>query len=64
GYLRGVWGRDSSNVWAVGDAGAIDFWNGTSWSACTPAAAGLSAVTGSMTMVWAVGNSGTVLHTN
>ena len=26
-YLRGVWGTDASNVWAVGDFGTILKWN-------------------------------------
>ena len=30
--LAGVWGSDSRNVWAVGEAGTIVKYDGTSWS--------------------------------
>ena len=31
--LFGVWGTGASNVWAVGELGAIQRWNGTAWLA-------------------------------
>ena len=31
--LRGVWGSDANNVWAVGEAGTILKYDGSSWSA-------------------------------
>ncbi|MDM8000872.1 MAG: hypothetical protein QUS33_13005, partial [Dehalococcoidia bacterium] len=34
--LYGVWGADASNIWAVGGAGTILYYNGTSWSAGPP----------------------------
>ena len=30
--LRAVWGRSPENVWAVGDEGAIAFFDGKAWS--------------------------------
>ena len=33
GQLRGVWGPDANNIWAVGDFGTVVKWNGTTWTA-------------------------------
>lgn len=62
-YYVGVWGTSNNSVWAVGDAGTLRKWNGTSW---TPQSSGvtvpLNAVWGTGNNdVWAVGNSGTIL---
>jgi hypothetical protein len=62
-YLNSVSGRDSSNVWAVGDGGQIDYWDGNNWSACTKVTqSGLNSVSVSATEVWAVGSGGVVLR--
>ena len=62
----GVWGSSSSNVFAVGDAGTILHYDGTSWSPMS------SGTTGSLRDVWGasgsnvfvVGSGGTILHYN
>lgn len=41
--LWGIWGRDADHVWAVGDHGAILFWDGESWKP-EAAATGLSLI--------------------
>jgi hypothetical protein len=69
--LWSIWGSSASNVWAVGDNGAILHYNGTSWSsASSPTLQLLNSVWGtSSSDVWAVGGytvgadmSGTILH--
>ena len=63
--LRGVWGSDSDDVYAVGHGGTILHYNGTSWSSQT------SGTTNNLYGVWgtsngnhvfAVGASGTILY--
>jgi hypothetical protein len=63
--LRGVWGTSASNVWAVGNSGAIRHYDGTIWSgAASGTSQPLTGVWGtSASDVWAVGGfSGTILH--
>lgn len=64
GALYGVFGSSSSDVWAVGEAGAILHWTGSAWSAvAAPAQALLHGVWGAAPNdVWAVGDGGTTLH--
>ena len=61
--LRGIWGRSARDVYAVGDAGTILHYDGSSW---TPMPSGvgvqLNAVFGVGNKVYAVGNSGTILE--
>jgi hypothetical protein len=61
--LLGVWGSSATNVIAVGDAGRIVRYNGTSWSPMqSPTSRTLASVSGSgPNDIWAVGDS-TVLH--
>ena len=61
--LLGVWGSSATNVFAVGDAGRILRYNGTSWSAMqSPTNRTLARVSGSgPNDVWALGDS-TLLH--
>lgn len=65
--LRDVWVVSASKAWAVGNAGTVLEWNGTSWSIV---AAGLTtndlhAVNGSSSSnVIAVGEAGTILRYN
>jgi hypothetical protein len=62
--LHGVWGSSPSDVFAVGDAGTILHYNGTSWSIMTSGTTcSLSDIWGSSsTDVFAVGHDGTILH--
>lgn len=55
--LSGLWGSDANSIWAVGDAGLILKWNGTSWDAqSSPATANLYSIWGSdANNVWAIG---------
>ena len=64
--LRGVWGSDANNVWAVGDAGTILRWNGTAWAAhAAGTTAALNGVWGTdASNVWAVGAGGAILKWN
>src|SRR5215472_15292457 len=62
--LYGVWGSEASDVWAVGDGGAILHWDGSAWM---PVPSGttdtLLGVWGSgASDVWAVGLDGTIFH--
>ena len=69
--LASVWGSSASDVWAVGLAGTVLHWNGSTWSG-TPnvvaspdsgAPVDLTSVWGSSsTDVWAVGDLGTIAH--
>jgi len=63
GVLRGIWGTSNTNVFAVGAAGRIVRYNGSSWSQMTsPATRALYRVAGSgPNDVWAVGDS-TLIH--
>jgi hypothetical protein len=62
--LRGLWESSDSNVIAVGDAGTILQWDGTSWAKPPVVTTNnLRAVWGSSaTNIYAVGDAGTVLH--
>jgi hypothetical protein len=63
--LRAIWGSVTSDIWAVGEAGAIVHYDGTAWSELTssPTSAGLRGVWGTAANdVWAVGDSGVILH--
>ncbi|HEX9128783.1 MAG TPA: invasin domain 3-containing protein, partial [Gemmatimonadaceae bacterium] len=65
--LHGVWGSSASDVWAVGNSGAIRHYNGTIWSGVSSGTSqSLMGVWGtSASDVWAVGGaSGTILHYN
>jgi hypothetical protein len=66
GVLEAVWGSSASDVWAVGDKGAIRHLGAgeTRWEIVTsPTKEPLHAVWGSSASdVWAVGDSGTILH--
>ena len=64
--LNGVWGSNSSNVFAVGASGTIQRYNGTSWSAMTSdTTVQLNSVWGSSASnVFAVGALGTIRYYN
>jgi hypothetical protein len=59
-----MWGSAANDLWAVGDGGEIDHYDGMNWrSVSSPTNMSLRAVTGtSATEVWAVGDGGTILH--
>jgi hypothetical protein len=61
--MRGVWGS-SSSVWAVGDSGTIERFDGANWGVQPSGVlTNLTAVHGtSDTNVWAVGAQGTILR--
>jgi photosystem II stability/assembly factor-like uncharacterized protein len=65
GAIRGLYAVDASHVWAVGDKGAILFYNGKQWvSQSSNTSSNLFAVSFSDTMNgWAVGDGGIILHT-
>jgi hypothetical protein len=62
--LHSVWGTSASDVWAVGNAGTILHYDGTSWSSVSSGTLqAMNSVWGtSSSNVWAVGQSGTILH--
>lgn len=64
GWLNGVWGSASNDVWATGTSGAILRWNGSLWSSMSSGTTnGLGGVWGSgPNDVWTVGAGGTILH--
>ena len=60
-----MWGNGASELWAVGDSGAIVHYNGSAWSLIpnSPTTATLHGVWGTAANdVWAVGDSGLILH--
>ena len=63
-YLFGVWGSSATDVFAVGDAGAILHYDGQAWAAMNSGTAiGLGPVWGSSgNDVFAAGENGTILH--
>ena len=62
--LRGAWAASPNDVWAVGDNGTIEHFDGTAWSLiASPVTTSLDAVWGSgATDVWAAGDEGTLVH--
>jgi hypothetical protein len=64
--MRGVWGASSAAVWAVGDSGTIEKFDGSGWTVQPSGVlTTLVSVAGtSATDVWAVGNEGTILRFN
>lgn len=64
--LRGVFGTDAKNVWAVGQAGIVLKWNGSVWSVqSSETTAALYAVWGTdVANLWAVGDAGTIVKAN
>jgi hypothetical protein len=65
GLARAVWGRADDDVWAVGQAGIVSHWNGSTWSVAYTTGGGqrLQAVWASgPNDVWAVGYAGTIVH--
>ena len=62
--LRGVWGSDKDNMWAVSDNGTILKGNGTTWTLQSSGTKEpLNGVWGSdKGNVWAVGYNGTLLR--
>lgn len=63
-FLLAVWGKDASQVWAVGYSGTILKWNGAVWEAQAGGTLNpLNAVWGaSASNLWVVGAFGTILH--
>ena len=63
-FRRGVWGSEASDVWAVGDYGTIQHWDGTAWSCVWSGTTdNLYSVWGtSASDIWAVGQFGTIKH--
>jgi hypothetical protein len=64
--LRAVWSVSATDVWAVGEGGTIQHWNGLVWSrVASGTTRTLYGVWGSSPGdVWVVGASGTFLHWN
>jgi hypothetical protein len=66
--IRSIWASDSTNIWAVGEAGTILHYDGTSWGAPPipppPSAVAYNGVSGTLFTkeVWVVGGAGTILH--
>src|SRR5437870_13279086 len=62
--FQGVWGASGTDVFAVGDGGAISHYNGIAWTSQTTGVAEpqLSVWGASGSDVFAVGNGGTILH--
>jgi hypothetical protein len=62
--LRGGWGSSGTNVFAVGESGAILHYNGSAWSPMSSGTAtNFNGIWGSSgTDVFAVGWNGTILH--
>jgi hypothetical protein len=62
--LRAVWGATATDVWAVGESGAIVHWNGAAWAtSASGSTADLRGVWGSGARdVWAVGDAGAIVH--
>ncbi|MFH1810112.1 MAG: hypothetical protein ABIJ09_15300 [Pseudomonadota bacterium] len=67
--LNGVWGYSHDDVWAVGSAGTILHYDGTTWTRVpSPTTQDLFGIDGHETMqdgdkdIYAVGASGTVIH--
>src|SRR5439155_5852471 len=63
--LWGVWGYSATDVYAVGSAGTIAHYNGTSWTSTQVSSGALFAVSGtSSTNVFAVGLGGVIYRYN
>jgi hypothetical protein len=63
--LNAMWGNATSDLWAVGEAGAIIHYDGRAWSPISqsPTTVALRGVWGTAPNdVWAVGESGAMLH--
>lgn len=62
--LGAVWGSSPTNVYAVGEFGTVEHFDGTSWTilANTPTLEALNAVWGTGSHVFAAGDFGTVIH--
>jgi hypothetical protein len=63
-HLQGIWGASDSSVFAVGQGGVVQHWNGHTWTELvTGTTSGLNAVSGtSATDVEVAGSFGTLLH--
>jgi hypothetical protein len=63
-YFTGVWGSSPSDVFAVGDGGAILHYDGSAWSAMSSGTSiYFTGIWGSSpSNVFAVGDSGAILH--
>jgi hypothetical protein len=66
GSLRSIWGASDHDVWAVGQAGTILHFDGTTWTRATSGTTmDLYAVRGTGSAdVWASGAHGTIVHWN
>jgi hypothetical protein len=64
GTFFSVWGMSATNIWAVGQVGAIVHWDGGAWSPlASPTVHDLHSVWGTGPAdVWAAGDNGTILH--
>lgn len=64
--LMGVWGADADNVWAVGQEGFVQKWDGAKWQQQNSGTANsLAAVWGTdVNNLWAVGANGTIIRWN
>ena len=63
--MRGIWGSASNNVYAVGNAGTLMRYNGTSWSLASQRLGEdvMWDVWGNTdTDIWAVGDNGAIWH--
>lgn len=64
--FRAVWGTTAADIWAVGDGGTINHWDGTAWARSSPTGLPTMALRGiwgtSASNIYAVGDAGTTLH--
>jgi cytoskeletal protein CcmA (bactofilin family) len=62
--LNGVWGRSSTEIWAVGDGGVIIPYDGSTWGGAVASGTAdqLSDVCGISDRAFAVGNGGTIVE--
>jgi photosystem II stability/assembly factor-like uncharacterized protein len=61
--LNAVWGRNASNVYAVGDAGTLLHYDGNAWTARVASAFDLHGIAGGGAIeIFCVGDSGTLLR--
>jgi len=60
--LESVWASSSSDVWAVGEGGALAHFDGSAWSTVSPMPNLDAAWAISANDAWAVGSAGSALH--
>jgi hypothetical protein len=64
---KAITGISAQAIWACGDFGSVDFYNGDSWASSQPAptddtlTAALAVPAGQGVVIWVFGNSGAIL---